>query len=323
MAGILRLDELQNGAGQSVVQLNADGTMTPSVGIQLPYYGNNDKPANPQVGLLIFNTALQTVEMWNGATWAIVFSSGIGKSAAVPATDAAQILASDPSAANGLYWLKPSTYTGVPVEVYIDFDGSVSGINDSGPWIRLRYSQDYYSRGDAWRGKSGLSDPANESTTAFSGEFTWEQPEGFIDSLLDGSTEVRCRFESWGYGSVGWTYGSGYMQARGFNGTNYTRWNGSQDICGKDYTRPSGMSHSVTSINGPFDNPTSRNTDPTDNNDSTWRVGVFYFRNTNASNKILPIRGIYNADVDGGSEQRYFPFRTPEAGQGASDIWVK
>lgn len=323
MAGILRVDEIQTGAGQSVVQFDAAGIMTPTAGIQLPYYTNSNKPANPNVGLLIFNTQLKTVEMWNGVSWTIVFSAAIGKSPEVPAETASQILESDPGATNGFYWIKPAGYTGTPEQVYVDFGGGESGITDAGPWIRLRYDQDYYSRSNAWRGQGGLSDPAAESTTAFSGEFDYEQSYGWIDSLLDSSTEVRQRFESWGYGSVGWTYGSGYMQARGFNGVNYTRWNGSQDIAGKDYTRPTGMSHSVQSINGPYDSPTARNTDPTDNNDSVWRVGVFWFKNT-SSTKILPIKGIYNADVDGGSEQRYFPFRNGERDPGInSDIWVK
>ena len=36
--------------------------------------------------------------------------------------------------------------------------------------------------------------------------------------------------------------------------------------------------------------------------------------------------GIWNADVDGGSEQRYFPFRDAAGGwtgNGDSNIWVK
>ena len=86
------------------------------------------------------------------------------------------------------------------------------------------------------------------------------------------------------------------------------------------------MSHSVTSINGPFDNPTANGTDPTDLNDAVWRVGVFYFRYTGdpATRKPLPIRGMYNADVDGATEQRYFPFRNGESSPGVnSDIWIK
>ena len=119
------------------------------------------------------------------------------------------------------------------------------------------------------------------------------------------------------------------MESRGFDDVDYTRWGSNSNIVGKDYTRVSGMSHSTSSINGAFSNPTSRNTDPTDNNDSTWRVGRFYFRYVppaGTASLPLPIKGIWNADVDGGSEQRYFPFRDSAGGwtgNGDSNIWVK
>ncbi len=134
-------------------------------------------------------------------------------------------------------------------------------------------------------------------------------------------------FESWGRGSAGWTYGSGYMESKGFDGVDYTRWNGSWNIVGKDFTRVPGMSHSIGSINGPYDNPTTRGTDETDTNDQVWRYGRFYFRYTGGStNAPLPIKGIYNADVDNSDESRYFPFRDAAggwSGEGESDILSK
>lgn len=328
MAGILRVDEIQNGSGQSVAQFDANGIMTPTAGIQLPYYTTATKPSSPNVGLLIFNTDLKTVEMWNGTSWTIVFNSAIGKSPEVPAETAAQILQTDPGAENGLYWIKPAGYTGAPQQVYVDFGGGVSGITDVGPWIRVRYETDYYSRADAWRGQTGLTNPGAESTTAYSGDFAWEQAYAWIDSVLDTATEIRQRFESWGYGSVGWTYqgNNAYNEARGFDNKNYTRWGEALTHVGASgVPRISGMSHSVTSISGPFDNPTAGGTDPTDQNDNVWRVGVFYFKyDQTAGRKPLPIRGMYNADVDGSTEQRYFPFRDGEAESGVnSDTWIK
>jgi hypothetical protein len=328
MAGILRVDEIQNGAGQSAFQIDGTGIVTPTAGIQLPYYTNATKPSSPNLGLLIFNTDLKTVEMWNGTSWTIVFSAGIGKSPSVPAESGSQILAADPTATNGLYWIKPQGYTGTPEQVYVDFGGGISGITDAGPWVRVRYETDYYSRSDAWRGQTGLTNPGAESTTAYSGDFAWEQAYGWIDSALDNADEVRQRFESWGYGSVGWTYqgNNPYMEGKGFDGLPYTRWggNGGSHTGVPPNARLPGMSHSVTSFNGPYNNPTAGGTDPTDTNDSVWRVGIFYFRSTTPEAKHLPIRGVWNADVDGGSEQRYFPFRNGEAEQGInSDIWIK
>ena len=148
--------------------------------------------------------------------------------------------------------------------------------------------------------------------------------------MLGVSLEVRQVFESWGYGSVGWTYqgSNAYMEGRGFDGVNYTRWGGNGGThTGVSGGRLSGMSHSITSINGPWNNPTSNQTDQTDRNDSTWRYGRFYFRWTGGTTKRpLPIIGVYNADVDGSSEQRYFPFRDSAggwSGQGESNTYIK
>lgn len=241
----------------------------------------------------------------------------LGESASTPAVSASRIQKINSSAQNGLYWLKPYGYVGSAEQVYIDFDGSVSGINAPGPWMRIRYSQDYYSRAAPWSGTG------NSSTNpgAYSGDFAFEQPYGFIEKFLNYAIEIRQRFESWGFGSVGWTYSNGmYMGVKAFDGTNYNGATGSNIV---KTNKPSGISHGVTDFNT-FNNPTAQGTDPTDANDGVWRVGVFYFRNTRPNLGILPIQGIYNGDVDGTSERRYFPFRTGESSPGNnSDIWIK
>ena len=111
------------------------------------------------------------------------------------------------------------------------------------------------------------------------------------------------------------------MEGRGFDGVNYTRWGGNGGThTGVSGGRLNGMSHSISSINGPWNNPTANQTDQTDRNDSTWRYGRFYFRWTGGSSKKpLPIIGVYNADVDGSSEQRYFPFRDAAGGWSGSE----
>jgi hypothetical protein len=61
------------------------------------------------------------------------------------------------------------------------------------------------------------------------------------------------------------------------------------------------------SINGPDGNPTAQGTDDTDTNDDTWRYGRFYFRYTGGSATApLPIKGIWNADVDGSNGGEVF-----------------
>ena len=300
-----------------------------------PYNGTSNYPTGlgaSDAGFIIYDSSKKTLVFWNGTDWNECDFLGPqgGTSQDEPITDFNIWLNTNPS--SGSYWVKPSGYSGSAEQVYIAVnDGSQSGITSGGVWIRIRYAQSYYSRSDAWRGQGGLSNPAAQNTTAYSGNFGFEQEEAWISALLTTGNfeEIRQVFESWGYGSVGWTYGSGYMESRGFDDVDYTRWGSGSNIVGKDYTRVSGMSHSTASLNGAFSNPTSRNTDPTDNNDSTWRVGRFYFRYvppSGTSSLPLPIKGIWNADVDGGSEQRYFPFRDSAGGwtgNGESNIWVK
>ena len=62
---------------------------------------------------------------------------------------------------------------------------------------------------------------------------------------------------------------------------------------------------------------TPRGTDPTDANDGTWRQGIIYLIET--GNTYLPIKGIFNSDVDAANEERYFPLNSG----GNSYIWIK
>ena len=62
---------------------------------------------------------------------------------------------------------------------------------------------------------------------------------------------------------------------------------------------------------------TPRGTDPTDQNDATWRSGIIYLVET--GNTYLPIKQIIHADVDDTGEERYFPLSTG----GNSYIWIK
>lgn len=283
-------------------------------------------------GTIVFDSSLGVVVLWDGSTWSQLKKQGFqdGSSPENAITDFVAWYSGGVSA--GTYWVKPEGYGGAAEQVEIDVDGSstFSEITDSGVWVVVKYDKSYYSRSSAWSGNTGLTDPSNQSTTAYSGDFSFEQSSGLISSLLSNSIEVRQVFESWGYGSVGWTYqgNNAYLEGKGFDGKNYTRWGGNGGThTGVSGGRLSGMSHNITSINGPWTNPTANGTDATDANDATWRYGRFYFRYT-GSNTInpLPITGVYNADVDDPSEQRYFPFRDAAggwSGLGESNIYIK
>lgn len=306
-----------------------------SQGVKLGSFAGDGQYPNltaSDAGFMLFDSTLGTLVFWDGASWYQVRKQGKadGSTPSNAIEDFTEWYSGGVSA--GEYWVKPNGYGGNAELVAIDVDGSAqfSPINDSGVWVRVRYSQSFYSRTSPWSGRTGLSDPSNQSTTAYSGDFSWEQSDGFINSVLNVSTEVRQTFESWGYGSVGWTYqgNNAYMEGKGFDGVNYTRWGGNGGThTGVTGGRLNGMSHSVTSINGPWDNPTANGTDACDANDSVWRYGRFHFRWTGGTSKQpLPIKGVYNADVDDGSEQRYFPFRDAAggwSGLGESNIYIK
>jgi len=316
-------------------QVNAN-IFSSNVSIKIANYANeNSYPSlgAGDAGTLVYDESLKALIYWNGQGWNKISFQG-PESGDSPQTAIRDFQAwAQTNPVSGSYWVRPTGYGGSAEQVYVAVnESSQSGITSGGVWVRIRYAESYYSRSNAWRGQGGLSNPANQSSTAYSGDFSFEQSNAWISGLLTTGnfTEIRQTFESWGYGSVGWTYGSGYMESRGFDDVNYTRWGTNSNIVGKDYSRVNGMSHrSGGSLNGPFDNPTGRNTDDTDRNDSTWRYGRFHFRYVppgGSSALPLPIKGIWNADVDGGSEQRYFPFRDAAGGwtgTGDSNIWVK
>ena len=129
---------------------------------------------------------------------------------------------------------------------------------------------------------------------------------------------------------MGWTYSfnNHAMQSQGLDEKPYTCWAG-PTLVGIAGTHLGGMSHSVISINGPWNSPIVSGTDPSDANDAVWRCARFYFRYVGDSSSLkmpLPITGIYNADVDGSNEKRYFPLHDEAGGWmglGPSDIWIR
>ena len=296
--------------------------------LNLPTYaGEANYPSglgSSDAGLTIFDTNSLQIAFWDGSEWRRTVSTGQedGLTPSSAIINFTNWLTSNPS--SGEYWVKPdANATAEKVFVDVNGTGTYTGITAAGAWVRVRYDGSYYSRSNAWRGQSGKTNPASEGSTAFSGLFGFEQDSTWLNAMLSNALEVRQTFESWGYGSVGWTYqgNNAYMEGRGFDGVNYTRWGGNGGThTGVSGGRLSGMSHSISSINGPWNNPTANQTDQTDRNDSTWRYGRFYFRWTGGSSKKpLPIIGVYNADVDGSSEQRYFPFRDAAGGWSGSE----
>ena len=89
----------------------------------------------------------------------------------------------DMTKTSGYYRIKPDGYSGEAEMVFIDYDGTVSGISDPGPWIRIKYARDKYSESDPWTGQAGKNEPAYESGTAYSGDFEFGT-EKWLDRLF-------------------------------------------------------------------------------------------------------------------------------------------
>lgn len=215
-----------------------------------------------------------------------------------PAANIQHILKANPMAKSGYYYIRPSESANT-IRVFCDVDGSASGIG-SGRWYRIQYAQDYYSREAPWKGVG---------SDAYSGEFSFDLSDADISSLLSITTETRQQFESFGYGSVGWTYAlpnNPYMGGHTFN---------NDPIFYLGDTKPSTLSYNFNGIGGPFDNS---GTDPTDANDTVWRRSVIYFHES-GSRGLLPVKGIQHNDVDSSHEQRYFPLLSGEK----SYVWMK
>ena len=89
-----------------------------------------------------------------------------------------------------MYFLKPKGYSVTAERVLVNFDGSASGVTAKGPWIRIRYRKDKYSRSGIRFDKNNHfhEGPQNK---VYSGDFEFEQPEEFIMKLLDSAVNVR------------------------------------------------------------------------------------------------------------------------------------
>lgn len=246
-------------------------------------------------GTMIFNTTTSTTEVYNGTVWVTVGIGTDGSSSTRAAPSGKYLYDSFGTLPNGFYWIKPDGYSGNAFQVYVDFDGSVSGITGGGGWMRIAYSQDYFSQASPWTA---------QGSGAVSPTFGLEHSDAEANALLGASSEARQRFVSYGSGSVGFTYGGVNPKISYFYAV-HTWQNGTSTATLGSTTNnywPSGMDYNIEGDLNTFNNS---GTDPTDANDAVWRRGILNIRDTNAA--YLPIRRVMHDDVDSANESRYFP----------------
>jgi hypothetical protein len=223
-----------------------------------------------------------------------------GSTQELPVPSANYLLTNNISSTNGLYWIKPTGFDGDAFQVYCDLTGEESGIG-SGGWMRVKYAADLYTQANPWTQRGGF---------AYSGDFTFTYTNEQINAMKATASEIRQTLDSYGKGSVGWTYGGGtFMGCKTLNGSTFNSTSGVINL-------PSNTDYSFNGWNS-SGVITPRGTDPTDANDQVWRQGLIYL--VESGNTYLPILGIYNRDVDAASEQRYFPLVSGDE----TFIWIR
>lgn len=77
--------------------------------VELPRGATNQRPANPEAGMLRFNTDFGTSEFYDGSRWVntnSLFPNGLGLDQSNPAPDAVSILDAGHSFGDGEYWIR-------------------------------------------------------------------------------------------------------------------------------------------------------------------------------------------------------------------------
>jgi hypothetical protein len=90
-----------------------------------------ERPATPSAGQMRFNSTTNGFEGYGGTSWLAIGSPTLnGSTEALAAPSARHIKNINPSATNGIYWIKPAgSYTGSAYQLYCDMTG------DGGGWI--------------------------------------------------------------------------------------------------------------------------------------------------------------------------------------------
>lgn len=90
-----------------------------------------ERPATPSAGQMRYNSTTGSFEVYAGTSWNSMGSPILnGTSEALAAPSARHIKTINPSATNGIYWIKPAgSYTGSAYQLYCDMTG------DGGGWV--------------------------------------------------------------------------------------------------------------------------------------------------------------------------------------------
>ena len=120
-------------AGGSVTHTALDvGSSDGTGAMRLPSGTTGQRPASPVEGMVRFNSTLNSIETYRSGAWTSVLANFPGSTQGNPATSAVEIQTFNPTATNGLYWIRQTGATAFQHYcVFRDFNGApIQG----GPW---------------------------------------------------------------------------------------------------------------------------------------------------------------------------------------------
>ena len=192
-------------------QLNA-GKVIASTGIEFPSYTESNKPTNLGTGATIYNSTNEELETWNGSEWMVIGggSQPDGSSQDKAATNAAAILAVNPTASDGSYWINlPSVG---PKQIYCAMGSSHLG---GGGWMlawkctrgsTFGYNSNYWTSDNVYNETSGLNlNDGDHKNHAFNHYVASTIAAVFPDLNNGGQSSVPYSAWTWKQSGVGQT----------------------------------------------------------------------------------------------------------------------
>ena len=192
-------------------QINA-GKFIASTGVEFPSYTNNNKPTNLGTGATIYNSDNEELETWNGSEWMVIGggSDPDGSSQDKAATSAAAILAVNPTASDGVYWINlPSVGA---KQIYCAMSSNHLG---GGGWMlawkctrgsTFGYNSNYWTSDNVYNETSGLNlNDGDHKNHAFNHYVAGSIAAVFPDLNNGGQSSVPYSAWTWKQSGVGQT----------------------------------------------------------------------------------------------------------------------
>ena len=192
-------------------QINA-GKFISSTGIEFPSYTESQKPTNLGTGATIYNSDTEKLETWNGSEWMVIGggSEPDGTSQDKAATSAAAILAVNPGAPDGVYWINLPTVG--PKKVYCAMNSNHLG---GGGWMlawkctrgsTFPYNSNYWTTANVYNENSGLDlNDGDHKNHVFNYYVAGTMAAVFPDLNNGGQSSVPYNGWTWKQSGVGQT----------------------------------------------------------------------------------------------------------------------